>query len=197
MKLIESKTYKNLARAFAGECMAQTRYKFVEYGARKEGFVTLAEVIDTVIYQEFNHARMLYTFIETASDGIIPNIDISAGFPFKEKWNLMENLKLGAEDEAAEAKLYTEFEKTARKEGFEDIAGLFKNMTQVELCHQKLFEDLYNQMSTNTLYKRPEPTTWKCASCGYEQVGKSAFKTCPLCQAKQGAVMLKLNDGAN
>lgn len=197
MKLIESKTYKNLARAFAGECMAQTRYKFVEYGARKQGFVTLAEVIDTVIYQEFNHARMLYTFIESASDGIIPNIDISAGFPFKEKWNLLENLKLAAEDEDNEAKIYADFEKTARKEGFEDVAGLFKNMAQVEICHKKLFEDLYNQMNTNTLYKRPEKTVWKCSSCGYEQEGKSAWKTCPLCQAKQGAVMLKLNDGAN
>lgn len=194
MKLIESKTYKNLARAYAGECMAQTRYKFIEYGARKEGFVTLAEVIDTIIYQEFNHARMLYTFIETASDGIIPNIDIAAGYPFKEKWNLQENLKLAAEDEAQEAEIYADFEKTARKEGFEDVAGLFKNLIQVENCHKMLFEDLYNQMHTNTLYKRPQETKWKCSACGYEQVGKSAFKVCPLCQAKQGAVMLKLTD---
>ena len=34
MKLIESKTYYNLAKAYAGECQAKTRYEFIEYGAR-------------------------------------------------------------------------------------------------------------------------------------------------------------------
>ena len=43
MKLSESKTYYNLAKAYAGECQARTRYEFIEYGARKEGLKALAE----------------------------------------------------------------------------------------------------------------------------------------------------------
>lgn len=195
MKLIDSKTLLNLAKAYAGETQAYTRYKFIEYGARNEGYNALSEVIDKVVFNEFNHARMLYTAIQQASDKTIDNIDIATGYPFKEKWNLIENLKLAADDEAAEIKIYKEFEKTAREEGFEEIANLFKMIGSVEECHKKLFEDLHNQMSTGTLYKKTKSVKWKCTGCGYEAEGKEPWEICPLCKAKQGFVMLKLQDG--
>ena len=66
MKLIESETYKNLAKAYAGECQAHIRYKFIEYGARNEGYKTMAEMIDSLVFNEFNHARMFYTKIQDA-----------------------------------------------------------------------------------------------------------------------------------
>lgn len=195
MKLIESKTLLNLAKSYAGECQAHVRYKFIEYGARKEGYTALAEIIDDVVYQEFNHARMFYTYIQKASDKVIDNIDICSGYPFKEKWNLADNLRLAAEDERFEAeKIYKEYEKTARDEGFDDIAELYKNIIQVENCHMMLFEDLYKQFSDGSLYEKPKSVKWKCAACGYEEEGKKAFEICPLCKAKQGVVMLKLND---
>lgn len=195
MQLKDSKTLTNLARAYAGETQAYTRYKFIEYGARNEGFNALAEVIDKVVYNEFNHARMLYTAIQQASDKTIDNIDISAGFPFKQKWNLADNLRFAAEDEASEIKIYAAFEKEANDEGFFEIAALFKMIGNVEDCHKKLFEDLYNQVSTGTLYKKSHPVKWKCAGCGFEATDKEAWDVCPLCKAKQGFVMLKLNDG--
>ena len=102
MKLIDSKTYENLARSYAGECQARVRYEFIEYGARNEGYKQLAELIDKVVYNEFNHARMLYTKIQDASEKPIKNIEVCAGYPFKERWDLMENLKLAAEDEREE-----------------------------------------------------------------------------------------------
>ena len=88
MKLIESKTYLNLAKAFAGECMARTRYEFIEYGARQQGYTALAEVVDKIVYNEFNHARMCYTYLESASDKPIANVEVCSGYPFKEKWDL-------------------------------------------------------------------------------------------------------------
>lgn len=57
MELKNSKTFDHLARAFAGECMARTRYEFAEYGARKAGYDNIAAIIDEIAYQEFNHAR--------------------------------------------------------------------------------------------------------------------------------------------
>lgn len=195
MKLIESETYKNLAKAYAGECQAHIRYKFIEYGARNEGYKTMAEMIDSLVFNEFNHARMFYTKIQDASPDVIKNIDINAGYPFKEKWNLLENLKLAAEDENLEAtKIYPEFMKTAEKEGFKDIAQLFKDIIQVETCHAKLLTQLYEQLKNKTLYKKPTKVKWKCADCGYEAEGKEAWDVCPLCQAKQGSVMLKIED---
>ncbi len=198
MKLIDSKTYQNLAKAYAGECQAMVRYKFIEYGARMAGYATLSELVDTVAYQEFNHARMLYTFIESATEDTIDNIDICSGYPFREKWDLVENLRLATIDEdMAISHDYPEYEKVAKKEGFEDIAGLFHNLIIAENEHKKLFNNLYEQMKSGTLYKKPEETTWQCAGCGYVEKGKKAFKTCPLCQAKQGSVNIKVCDNAS
>ncbi len=194
MKLIESQTYLNLAKAYAGESQARIRYEFIEYGARKEGYACLAEVIDKVVYNEFNHARMFYTKIQDASDKIIKNIDITAGYPFKQKWNLLENLKLAAEDEEKETLLYPEFAETAKKEGFPDIALLFKNIAQIENCHKMLFLDLYNQLKKGSLYKKTKAVKWKCSGCGFEHTSKSAPETCPVCGVKQGFFGLILAD---
>lgn len=196
MKLLNSKTYFNLAKSYAGECQAHVKYKFIEYGARNEGYTALAEVIDKIVYNEFNHARMFYTYIQKASEKPIENIEICAGYPFKEKWNLVENLRLASEDERRESdEIYAEFEQTAREEGFEDIAMLYKNIRQVENCHSMLLKDLYNQLSSGTLYKKKEVVKWKCGGCGYEHEAKEAFKICPICEAKQGVALLKLCDG--
>ena len=139
---------------------------------------------------------MLYSFLQTADENVIKNIDISAGFPFKQKWNLLDNLAFAAEDEKNEAeRIYPEFMDTAQKEGFKDIAGLFENLIQVETCHEKLFLDLHEQLKNSALYKRPKAVKWKCSGCGYETTAESAPNECPLCHAKQGAFMLKLNDG--
>lgn len=197
MKLKDSKTYNNLAKAYAGECMARTRYKFIAYGAKKEGYKNIANLVEDVIYQEFNHARMLYTFIETASEKTIDNIDICSGYPFKQKWNLLDNLKLAAEDEAIEAeRVYPEYARIAREEGFDDIAGLFENLVQVETCHKMLFTQLHEQLKNGTLYKKDAPVKWKCGDCGYEFTGTEAFDECPICQAKQGSIKLIIEDGA-
>ncbi len=196
MQLKNSQTYRNLAKAYAGECMAKARYMFIEYGARKQGLKCLAEIVDKVVYNEFNHARMFYSFIQTADKKPIDDIEIEGGYPFKEKWELVDNLRFAAEDEAKEAEeIYPAFAKVARDEGFEDIAGLFDNVAQVENCHKMLFTDLYEQLKNDTLYKRKTPVKWKCADCGYEATSKEAWQVCPLCQSKQGSVMLKLSDG--
>lgn len=193
MKLIESKTYKNLAKSYAGECQAHVRYKFIEYGARKQGYKCLAELIDKIVYNEFHHARMFYTYLQKASNETIANIDISSGFPFKEKWDLEENLRLAAQDEEYEETIiYPEYAKIAREEGFDEIAKLYENIIQVESCHKKLLLDLYNQVHTNTLYKKDKKTKWKCSECGYEKEANEPWDECPICLAKKGSVMLKV-----
>lgn len=191
MELKNSETYKNLARAYAGECMAKTRYEFVKYGAEQENYKAMAKVIGEIIVQEFNHARMLYTFIQSATDKTIDNIEFTASVPFREKWNLVDNLRLASEDEANEVLLYEEFAKVADKEGFHDVAGLFRNIIIAEKVHQGIFSQLHEQMQSGTLYKKSNDVVWKCGDCGYEEYGKVGFTDCPLCHAKQGAIEVK------
>ncbi|MBO4569773.1 MAG: ferritin-like domain-containing protein [Clostridia bacterium] len=192
MELKKSKTYLNLARAYASECQARTRYEFVEYGARYNGQKALADIIDKIAYQEFNHARMIYTALQNDSGELIKNIQINAGFPFKEKWDLVQNIKLLAEDEENEAKAYAEFIKVAKEENFPDIVTLFEQIKAVEVQHKKVFEYLYNELKNKTLYKKDKPTKWTCSACGYTSTGFEAFDECPLCKAKQGVVEIKL-----
>ena len=192
MKLKDSQTYKNLARAFAGECQARTRYEFIEYGAREQGYKALADIIDKIAYQEFTHSRMIYSFIQTADDKTIDNIEVCTGYPFRQKWDLMDNLRFAAEDEGVEAdKLYPEFAKVAEEEGFCDIAALFRNLVKIEETHKNEFMRLYKLFKEGNLYKSDAPVIWKCPDCGYEATSKEAFQTCPVCQAKQGVVRIK------
>ena len=195
MKLKDSKTYVNLAKSYAGECQARTRYEFIVYGARMNGYKYLAELVEKVVYNEFNHARMFYTFIQQSEEKQVENIDIASGYPFKEKWDLQANLRIAAEDEMDEAtRIYPEYAKTAREEGFTEIAKLYEDIIQVETCHQKLFSQLYEQMKGGTMYKKKEKVKWKCADCGYEATAKEAWQECPLCKAKQGSVMIQIED---
>jgi len=194
MELKKSKTIMNLAKTFAGECQARTRYEFIEYGARIQGYKALAEIIDEVVFNEFNHARMFYTFLQKASRKEIANIDISTGYPFKEKWDLVDNLRIAAEDETFEAeRIYPEYAKIAKEEGFPEIEKLYNDVITVETSHKRLFQELYTQMKNGTLYKKDKAVKWKCADCGYEAVSKEAWQECPLCLAKQGAVLIKID----
>ena len=193
MKLKGTQTEINLARAYASECQARTRYEFIEYGARYNGYKNIADIIDEIVYQEFNHARMFYTFIQNGSkDETVDNIDICAGFPFREKWDLLDNLRLASEDEAKEAEVYTEFANTAREEGFEEIAHLFEMTKNVEDYHRQIFTELFEQMRDNTLYKKEEPVTWVCGDCGYMATSTEPWDECPLCKAKRESVKLIL-----
>lgn len=195
MKLKDSKTYLNLARAYAGECQARTRYEFVEYGFRYNGYEAIAQTIDKIVYQEFNHARMIYTFIQKADTKEINDIEVCAGYPFREKWKLAENLKLIAEDEAKEAEVYDEFIKIAEQEGFLDISLLFKNIRDVEIRHRDVFLELHKQFTNNELYEKDKETIWYCPACGYYEKGTKAWDKCPLCEAKQGTCNLVFPDG--
>ncbi|MBP3345283.1 MAG: hypothetical protein J6K97_03675 [Clostridia bacterium] len=192
MKLKDSQTYLNLAKAFIGECTARTRYEFCEYGFRMNGYEAIATLIDRIAYQEFNHARMLYTKLQEADSSVVDNIETTVGLPYREKWNMLDNLKYLMEDELDEASVYSEFEKIATEEGFEDVANLFRMIGEVEQTHAKVFKELYNQMKDKKLYKKAKQVAWVCPACGYVSFEKEAWESCPLCEAKQGYCEVQL-----
>ena len=144
MNKTNTKTFNNLAKAYVGESCARGRYHMLAEFAKKSQYVAMSDMIKLIEENEFQHSRMMYSFLCSMSKETIDNIDMNVGIPFKEKPNtLLENLKFSAEDEQIEAtKIYPQFEKEAREEGFEDIANFFKNLIQVETCHQSTFEQL-------------------------------------------------------
>ena len=195
MELKNSRTYQNLINSFAGECQSHVRYKFMAYGAKTSKLYEVECALNEISKNEFYHARMFYTAIQNANGGIINNLNVNAGYPFKEKWDLLQNLELAAETEYSESvQIYAEYAKIAHDEGFENEAKLFELIAAVEHCHMMQLNNIRQQIADGTMYKRGTPTKWKCTNCGHEQTTDEAPGVCPLCKSEQGYVKLQLPD---
>ena len=195
MELKNSKTFLNLVNSFAGECQAHVRYKFMAYGAKMQKLYEVECALNVISKNEFYHARMFYTAIQSADSGIMNDLTVNAGYPFKEKWDLIQNLELAAGTEYDESvKIYAEYAKTAYDEGFPEQAKLFELVAAVEHCHMMQLNNIRQQLKDGTLYRRGTPTKWKCSKCGHEQETEEAPYTCPLCRSEQGYVKLELPD---
>lgn len=191
MQFEKTETYKNLARSFAGECQAGMRYQMIAKLAMEEKLKTLADTIRTIAKNETYHATQFFKkMIENA--GSMDNVTFDAGYPFH-AGSLVEGLKFASTDEKNESEdIYPAFAATASKEGFEDIAALYRMVAEVERQHKITFQYLCDSVKNGTLYKSETPMLWICSQCGYMHVGTEAWKVCPLCQAEQGYVDLHL-----
>ena len=190
MQFEKTQTFKNLARAFAGESQAGMRYQLVAKQAMQEGYKTLSDEIRAIAKNETYHAKRFFETLQEKA-GSYDNINVAAGYPFH-AGTLAEGLTFAATDEKAETELYPEFAETAKKEGFADVAALYKLIAKVEDSHRIVFDYLANAVKTGTLYSAESPVLWVCGDCGHMAVGEKAWKTCPLCGAEQGHVMLHL-----
>ena len=191
MQFENTETYKNLARSFAGECQAGMRYQMIAKLAMKEGMKTLADAIKSIAKNETLHATQFFNkMIEKT--GNRDNVAFDAGYPFH-AGTLAEGLKFAAMDEKSETEdIYPSFALTAKKEGFEDIAALYKLVAEVEAQHQIIFRYLHDGVKNGTLYTCEHPILWVCSECGHIHVATEAWKVCPLCKSGQGYVELHL-----
>lgn len=191
MQFENTETFKNLARAFAGECQAGMRYQMVAKLAMKEQLKTLADAVRTIAKNETVHATQFFNKL-IEKTGSKENIVLDAGYPFH-IGTLEESLKFSANDEKNETEdIYPSFSLTAKEEGFEDVAALFKMVAEVEAQHKIVFQYLHDAVRNGTLYKSEKPVLWICSECGHMHVATEAWKVCPLCKAEQGYVDLHL-----
>lgn len=195
IKFEESKTYKNLAKGFAGECQAGARYQFLSKECIKQGYNFLSNTIKTLAKNEMAHAKTMFDLIVNNSEKVVKNIDIEAGYPFK-YGELVDHFKYTMEDEEMEAKtIYPAFSKTAREEGFEEVADKFERIASVENCHYNLIKQIYEGLKNDDLYSSTTPIKWKCSNCGNEHTQKSAWKICDLCSMPEGYVEVPFETG--
>ncbi|MBQ9118064.1 MAG: rubrerythrin family protein [Clostridia bacterium] len=191
MQFEKTKTYQNLASAFAGECQAGMRYQMIAKLAMQEDLKCLSDAIRTIAKNETFHATQFFNkMIEKA--GSKENVKLDAGYPFH-AGSLLEGLQFAEGDEKDEAtEIYPAFATTAKEEGFEDVAALFSMIAEVEKHHNVIFNYFQQAVKDGTLYKCDKPILWICSQCGHMHVATEAWKVCPLCKAKQGYVELHL-----
>ncbi len=171
-----SKTEKNLMAAFAGESQARNRYTYFAGQAKKEGYVQISDIFTETADQEKEHAKRFFKFLEGGE------VEITAAFPAGIIGSTRENLQAAADGEKFEwTDLYMSFVKTAREEGFEEIAKVFEAVSVAEKQHEKRYRDLARNIDNGAVFKKNTPVKWRCRNCGYIHEGAEAPDVCPAC----------------
>jgi len=171
-----SQTEKNILTAFAGESQARNRYSYFASQAKKDGYVQMSAIFEETANQEKEHAKRLFKLLQGGE------LEISAGFPAGVIGTTLENLKESAGGENYEwTEMYPGFAKTARDEGFKDIAIIFNSIAVAEKQHEKRYLDLAGNIEAGRVFKREEKVVWRCQNCGYLHEGNEAPEVCPAC----------------
>ncbi len=182
MKLKGSETEKSLLKAFAGESQARNRYTYFASEAKKAGFEQISAIFLETAENEKEHAKVFFKHLNEIGEPL----EITAIYPAGRIGTTAENLLAAANGEKEEwGKLYPNFEKIARKEGFKEIADSFKEIAEVEEQHEKRYRKLLVNVKTNQVFKKSVVVKWKCRNCGYVHEGKEAPENCPACKHPQ------------
>jgi len=184
-----SQTEKNLLTSFAGESQARNRYTYFASQARKEGYMQISAIFTETAEQEKEHAKRMFKFLEGGQ------VEIQASYPAGIIDTTVKNLEEAAEGEHYENRvMYPGFAKIAEKEGFKEVAAMYRAVSVSEKRHETRYRKLIENMNKKQVFARPRPVRWVCRNCGYVHVGNKAPKTCPACQHPQDYFEL---DGKN
>ena len=131
MELQSSQTVQNLKDAFAGESQANRRYLYFAAKADVEGENDVAAVFRSTAEGETGHAHGHLEYLEEVGDP-------ATGLPIGDT---RKNLLASIEGETHEySDMYPGMAKTAREEGFEEIADWFETLAKAERSHANRFQ---------------------------------------------------------
>ena len=182
MELKDSRTAKNLLKAFAGESQARNRYTFAASIARAEGLEHVAAVFVETADNEKEHAKIFFKHLAPLAPSAV---EIAASYPIV-AGDAAAQLKAAFEGENEEwSALYPEFARIAKEEGFPEIARSFTLIARVEKAHEERFRRLHDHVANGTVFQRGEKIYWRCRNCGYIHESDSAPGMCPACMHPQ------------
>lgn len=180
MELKGSQTEKNLLAAFAGESQARNRYSFFASVAKKEGYEQISAIFQETADNEKEHAKL---FFKQLKGGMV---EITAAYPAGIISSTLDNLQEAAEGEKSEwSMIYPNFSEVAEKEGFPEIANIFRQVAKVEAYHERRYRKLWENVKQNKVFKKDAPIKWKCRNCGHVLEGAEAPFECPVCRHPQ------------
>lgn len=180
----ESKTKDNLMRAFAGESQARNRYTFAADIARKAKLPVLERIFLYTANQEKEHAEIFYHYLRGLNG---QTITVDGGYPVDLQEDVEGQLRAAMHNEYEEAEdVYRRFMKTAKEEGFHEVAASFQMIAEIEKTHGDRFKKYAGLLERGTLFKEDTEETWICLNCGYIFMGKEVPAVCPSCREEQG-----------
>lgn len=130
-------TEQNLKDAFAGESQANRRYLYFAMKADVEGYNDVATVFRSTAEGETGHAHGHLEYLEETGDP-------ATGEPIG---TTSDNLKASVAGETHEyTDMYPGMAKTARDEGFDEIADWFETLAKAERSHAGRFTKALNEL---------------------------------------------------
>ena len=175
MELKGSRTEENLRTAFAGESQAHTKYLYYASKASKDGYVQIGKMFEETARNEKEHAKIWFKLLH---DGGVPSTE--------------ENLADAAAGENYEwTDMYAGFAKTAREEGFDEIAFLFEKVGAIEKTHEERYRKLLKNIQDDVVVSRDGNVIWECSNCGHIVIGKKAPEVCPVCNHPKSYFQIK------
>jgi rubrerythrin len=130
-KLLGSKTEANLKEAFAGESQANRRYLYFAQKADVEGYNDVATVFRSTAEGETGHAHGHLEYLQETGDP-------ATGKPIG---GTALNLAASVAGETHEyTDMYPGMARTAREEGFDEIADWFETLAKAEKSHAGRFQ---------------------------------------------------------
>jgi len=128
--LKDTKSFENLKEAFAGESQANRRYLYFARMADIEGFPDIAGLFKDTADAETGHAFGHLDFLKEVGDA-------ATGEPIGKT---EKNLKAAVAGETYEyTQMYPGMAKTARGEGFTELAEWFETLAKAEKSHAGRF----------------------------------------------------------
>jgi rubrerythrin len=125
-----TQTEENLKAAFAGESQANRRYLYFAQKADVEGYPDVSALFRSVAEGETGHAFGHFDFLAEVGD---PVTGEAVG-------KSTDNLKAAIAGETYEyTEMYPGFARTARDEGFEEIAEWLETLARAEKSHAGRF----------------------------------------------------------
>jgi rubrerythrin len=138
MDFNESKTHNNLKDAFAGESMANRRYLYFARQADVEGYPDIAGLFRDTAEGETGHAHGHLDYLKKVGDP-------ATGLPIGDT---STNLKAAIAGETHEyTDMYPGMAKTAREEGFREVADWFETLAKAEKSHAGRFDKMLKSIS--------------------------------------------------
>jgi rubrerythrin len=133
-----TRTHNNLKAAFAGESQANRRYLYFAKVADVEGYPEVAGNFRETAEGETGHAHGHLDYLKRVGD---PATDLPIG-------STDANLKSAVAGETHEyTDMYPGMAKTAREEGFAEIADWFETLAKAEKSHAGRFSQLLKSIS--------------------------------------------------
>lgn len=173
-----TQTEKNLAMAYMAESGAVTRYTFYGQQCKKDLYIQYANIFAETADNELHHAKIFLRFLQEGGSTGVP-VGVDSGI----LTDTVANLQTAASEEQHEGvELYTAAAKTAREEGFPEIAARFAAIATIEAHHEARFKKMSERIATGTVWKSDTPVMWQCLECGYIFEGTEPPAKCPACQ---------------